>query len=510
MSLIFDKKSKAVIFWLIILFGFVIRLSFFIGNKFPLHDGGFFYVLIEDLLSNEFSLPVYSSYNNANIPFVYPPFGFYFIGLIETAFSVDRLQLMRIIPLLVTSLTIPAFYYLALELSKEDRVALLATFFYSILPLSYKWLILGGGITRAFGALFGILALMFSVKFMRGGKWSLGGLGALFCGLTVLSHPEWAWFLFYSLGLFIVITLIKRWKKILLRALIILLGTLIVALPWLVNIFGDKFFLPLMDSGSSKWVDIINLLTLNWSGEALIPIITILALVGLTIILRKKEWFLLVWLPVIFVLQGRGAIQKATIPLALLAGEGLINVFDYFQAKFSNPLRSNWVKWIAAFLLVYLLVGNTVPVIGFAQPLSDDELDSIVWIENSTPVESSFLMISSEEWGSENYSEWMVALSGRQSVSVVQGYEWLPDFSSRVARYNTIQYEYSRGMADLLPWLQENNIQVDYMVIPKTVNSGLEVTALGFHWDDVSSFPGVESVYENDGLLIFDISQVHD
>ena len=158
------KKHTFPVLLLIITFlGFAIRLSFFIGNDFPLHDGGFFYAMIRDLLSNQFVLPDYSSYNHANIPFIYPPLGLYFVGIIKYISGLTLLQLFRIIPLIITTLSIPAIYFLAVEIIEDKWKGMAAASIFSLLPMSYKWLILGGGVTRSFGAFFSILALIFVI-----------------------------------------------------------------------------------------------------------------------------------------------------------------------------------------------------------------------------------------------------------------------------------------------------------------------------------------------------------
>jgi hypothetical protein len=504
-----NRNSSAVIAGLLFIFGLIIRLFFFVGNNFPLHDGGFFYVLIQDLLSNNFALPAFSSYNNAAIPFIYPPFGFYFVGGLETLFGADRLLLMRIVPLLVTSLTVPAFYFLALELLKDRDQAFASAIIFSLLPYSYKWLVMGGGITRSFGALFMILAMTFLIRFLREGKTLAGVLCPLFCGLTVLSHPEWAWFLFYSIGINVIVALIRKQKKVLPRSAIVLVGTLAVTLPWILKIYSPEILLPLQDSGFSRWGEILRFFTLNWSDEILFPVITAFALIGLVLTIKDKALLLAVWLPAVFIFQGRAAAQKAVIPLALLAGVGLFRLVTWLKDRYPDFGKSFRFKFLIGLLLVYVVVSSMASVIEYDSPLSAQELESISWIGQSTPTDSSFLAISGEAWVKENYSEWTAALTGRKSVSLVQGYEWLPDFSGRIAQYDQLQYQYSRGMGELMAWLKQNDISVDYLVIPKLKVSGIGGTEkLGLHWEDARQYPGVESVYENDEILILDLEGI--
>ena len=509
------KHSFLILLLLITSLGFVIRLSFFIGNDFPLHDGGFFYVMIQDLLSNKFVLPDYSSYNHANIPFIYPPLGLYFTGIVEYLTGASRLQLFRIIPLFVTTLTIPAFYYLANEIVKDKWTAFAATSVYALLPKGYQWLILGGGVTRSFGALFGILALIFVIRFVGSGGRIAAILGSIFSGFTVLSHPEWAWFLFYSIGIFIILKIIAKENRVVFRSFLIFLGTTVIILPWLLMILyrhGRTIYLPLLDSGFSRWDDVIRLVLFEWSGEVFFPVFTLLSIVGIFVLVKEKEWFIVFWLPLVFLLQGRAADQKVVIPLALSAGTGITTVFIFLKSRRSKILSLLKISIIVSGIFIYSLISSVISVSGLIRPLQEQDLESFKWIKQKTPADSKILVISGKDWVHDSYSEWMAALTGRNSVSLIQGYEWLPGFSDRISRYDHLQYEYSKGMVDLVSWINQNDVQADFLVLPKVnpVEISNWASEPALHWDDALLFPGVDKVFENEGVLILDLRTVID
>jgi hypothetical protein len=504
-----EEKTVLILLLLITLVGFTLRLYFFIGSKFPLFDGGFFYVMVKDIIANKFYLPEYSTYNHANIPFVYPPLGLYFVGIVESTTGLELLQLFRYIPLLISSLTIPAFFLLALDIIKERWAALAATAIFSILPNGFTWLIQGGGITRAFGALFGILALTFVIRFIESGVWIAGVLACIFCGFTVLSHPEWAWFLFYSIGIFCILKLVTKARRIFFRAFLLFLGSTVIVIPWLLTVIirhGNAVILPFIDIGFSRWNEIINLFLLNWSGGIFVPISTLLAIVGIFSLL-KKEKFLVLWLPLVFFLQGRATGRKAVIPLALLAGIGAKAIIDFVRIRFPEKTNLRMMAMIVGGIYIYTLIGSMIYSSSFDKPLPEQFITGIEWFKQESPIDSKFLMITGNYWNQDNYSEWINALSARESVSVVQGYEWLPGFTDRIARNNQLQYEYSNGISDFVAWINQSNIKVDYLVFPKgnqtEVNYWYYQPAL--HLNDARLYPGVEVAFENDGVLILDI-----
>ena len=127
---------------------------------FPINDGGLFYSMIEALQNNGFRIPQFVEYNGLEIPFVYPPLGFYVAATVSTVLDVDIFTTLRWIPAIVLIGTIPAVYTLAKALLNSKLEAGLAALIYALLPRSIMWLIMGGGITRSFGQLFLILAAL--------------------------------------------------------------------------------------------------------------------------------------------------------------------------------------------------------------------------------------------------------------------------------------------------------------------------------------------------------------
>src|SRR5262249_45201035 len=134
---------------------------FIIGTTgdFPLNDGGLFLVMIQDVMQAHFALPAFSSYNAIHMPFVYPPLAFYLGPIVATITHWSLLDIVRFMPAVVNVLTIPAMYLLSRTILNSRNQAIYATFAFAMLPRSFFWLIMGGGLTRSVGFLFAILAL---------------------------------------------------------------------------------------------------------------------------------------------------------------------------------------------------------------------------------------------------------------------------------------------------------------------------------------------------------------
>jgi len=72
-----------------IIFGSWVRMLVPYNVGFPIKDGGFFYRIIMGIKANNYRLLEYLYFNGLNIPFAYPPFAFYFAGLICKLFNLS-------------------------------------------------------------------------------------------------------------------------------------------------------------------------------------------------------------------------------------------------------------------------------------------------------------------------------------------------------------------------------------------------------------------------------------
>ena len=144
--------------------GGVVRFFPVYLSHFPLNDGGLFYSMVQDILDHNFSLPVFTSYNGNVIPFGYPPLPFYLMALFQRNFHFGLIDQLRFFPAFFSTLCIPAFYFLSKRISNSKEISVFAAFAYALMPQSYLWLIMGGGITRSLGVLFAILSILFVWK----------------------------------------------------------------------------------------------------------------------------------------------------------------------------------------------------------------------------------------------------------------------------------------------------------------------------------------------------------
>ncbi|HEX8990781.1 MAG TPA: hypothetical protein VF784_03815, partial [Anaerolineales bacterium] len=154
-----------------------------------INDGGMFFAMIEDLKASSFLLPPYTSYNHLNIPFAYPPLSLY-AGALLSAAGIPTGEIVRWLPAVVSSLSILAFYWMTFPILGSKPKASLAAVVYALMPRSFSWYVMGGGLSRSFGILFLLLTCGAAWRLFARPGWRGVALTAAFGAGAVLSHPE--------------------------------------------------------------------------------------------------------------------------------------------------------------------------------------------------------------------------------------------------------------------------------------------------------------------------------
>ncbi|HJR79433.1 MAG TPA: glycosyltransferase family 39 protein, partial [Anaerolineales bacterium] len=197
---------------------------------FAINDGGMFAVMVDDLKASRYLLPEFTTYNHLNIPYAYPPLGFYLGRLAADLFGLGADQVVRWVPAFFASLSIPAFYLLARRLLKNKYYAAVATFFFALMPRALSWFVMGGGLTRSPGQFFMLLTLASVIRLYEENRRSTIFSAGLFGGLAVMSHPEAAVHTFVS-AIFLWIML-SRSRAAFINAILVGMMVLLVSAPW--------------------------------------------------------------------------------------------------------------------------------------------------------------------------------------------------------------------------------------------------------------------------------------
>ncbi len=506
------------------------RLPFLLRADFPLNDGGLFYRMSQDVLDARHTLPAFTSYNGDSIPFAYPPAGFFIAALTAGAFHASLLNLLCILPVLANVLSVVAFFFIALSILESEWHSYLATALFALAPREFYWHIMGGGLTRSFGLLFGLIALTQArALYERPAIWRTVWCAG-FASLALLSHLELG--LFTAVSFLIFFLAYGRSTMGLLRLLLVgALGGVIIS-PWVLAVSQVHGLAPFRAaSQSSEWdlirVSISTLLKFSFTEEPLLPVIGAAGALGIVVSVLRRDWLLPAWLVAIFVVTPRSASAQASVPLAMLGARGLLDVvgvglrlaLDSDVGK--RPLAVGEGIWrnrlggaaLGVLPLGYLLIANWYTAYIGDHPLhalAPEEREAMTWIAQHTPPSSVFLVLSPHLiWEEDAVGEWFPVLAVRKSLLTPQGSEWLPGgtFERRKDLHGELHRRAQGTLADLEEWFQREGLSFSHvyisrsMNIPKNGNRNREMSLEGIRQQFLSS-PAYSVVYDGTGATV--------
>lgn len=516
------KINPAIILvGLALLFGGYVRISVVLGASAPLNDGGLFYTMTNDLIANQFKIPLTTTYNHLNIPFAYPPLQFYIVGLMTTFLHWNLLDIFRLLPAVFSTFSILAFFYLAKDLLKNDTHAGMATLIFSLIPAAFDWPIMGGGITRSPAFFFALLTLLCVYRLYTKQEKRYIPLTALFAALTVLSHPETA--LHTAASTLVFFLFFGRNKRGVIRSVIVAGLVLLFTSPWWVTVLSNHGLAPFLAAGGTGWHNltaVLKLLFANQFSELNLTPITILAVIGLIIMLAEKNYFFPVWFITIFISEPRSAPLFMSPVIAIFAAYALIELLNYLnslQKKQQSKsdleiiLSGKWSKILFAFLFAQWIFSSFATMINLSDAyfLSDSESNAYQWVKENTPTDSQFVILSGLAPLTDPISEWFPALSDRVSVGTAQGHEWLSteNFDDVLEESAALQECYTQSAACFNDWLVTNNESADYILIDNHIleQSTAQETAVypSALIELLRQDPGYAVVYDADGIVIF-------
>ncbi len=462
-------------------FGALARVGFVLAADFPLNDGGMFFAMIRDLQASHYALPAYTSYNDAHIPYAYPPFAFYLAGAIDDLTPIGLIGVFRFLPLAACLLTMPAFLLLARRIVRADTGVAAAMFAFALMPSSFEWAIMGGGLTRSFGLLFTTLALVSLHALYTTKRHWLIAPAMLLCALTLLSHPETAWFLAISAAVFFVAY--GRHQFGVIATAIVGTGAAVLSAPWWLTVLmrhGTSPFIAAMRTGStSKANPILIFVRFDPTNEPLFALITALALLGVVACIARRQYMLPAWLLLAGLLEPRSFGRVGSLPVAMLAGiavaDVLLPMLQSHGVTFTHTERPSRMRLggaavaVCGVMLAYAFLGALVANPRNLAALSADERAGMQWVAANTPADARVLVVSNDSWSVDRTSEWFPVEAQRLSVATPQGYEWTGDggFGRQLDAYRAAQLCAAKDGDCLAAWAASSGKSFDYVYVPK-------------------------------------------
>lgn len=408
-------------------------------------DGGLILALVDDIRHAGLGLPVTATYNQLEIPFVYPPAALWTAAAAGELSGASTMDLLAVGPPLLSILTVTAFAWLATRLL-PPAAAVGATLAYALMPSAYGWLVAAGGLTRAMGLLVALLAMAVAIRSgpIRAGYLRPIGVGALL-GLAALCHPQ---ALPFGAAGCLVLTIRKPLASWLAETAVAAATAAVTLLPWLWWVGATNGLDALVGAGQrlEPVTGLIRLLNLEFTGAPFMDVVGALALVGIVVSVLRRAWRVPTFLLVISLMGAGGGEFLAAAPWAVLAGVGVGAVASLAKSAVADvaprvrrPLLVVPAS-VALFLALVGSLGSAADSTSKLHPLGDDIQAAMRWMASETEASDPVLVPTGEVWGYDEVSEWLPALAERHSIGTVQGTEWLGQaaFAERLAVHEAI------------------------------------------------------------------------
>jgi hypothetical protein len=495
--------------------GFAIRAVWVLPADFPLNDGGLFLLMVEAMQRALPGLPETVRYNGLDIPFAYPPLAFASAAALGW-FGVSPLDALRYLPLAVNTLSIGALAVLARVLLIRQVAVVVGTLLFAVMPGSYLWLIMGGGLTRSFGFLFALLGLAAACRLStHHDRRTIIVLG-VFAALTALSHLEMAWFL--AVGSGAAYLALDRSRDGLVRLVAAGLLAAAIAAPWWLTVLPRY--------GLGPWLAAFQTASVATEippeasapadlGEIASQTLAIICLAGLLMV-GNRPLALLAWIGLMVFLHSRSMLWLSAVPFALAIGAWsgwLAAVLGRATGKVpaitAPPRRRGAVVTAGIVLAIVFWLGGWISLsfqsslAGFLSPLSPAQRAAMRWTSAMTPPDSRFAVLSGDTWAPDRASEWFPVLAQRVSVATPQGTEWLPgrEFGRRVHAHTALQACARAGVPCLAAWKREAGLAFSHVYIARRAgNPCCEILAAALRAD-----PRFGVGFDGPGAAIFTV-----
>lgn len=455
-----------------LLFGAVVRFVPAASSGFPLNDGGLFYTMIRDLKASHFVMPQFTTYNFVDIPFAYPPVGFYIAAIFSTLLPVSDLQVLLWLPPLVNTLSIFFFFKFAGQILPSRISAALATLIYALSSRAFLWQVMGGGITRSFGMLFLILMLWQAVQLFREYNRKRLALTVLFGALAVMSHPQTA--LHAALGGLMIFLFYGRSKRGVISALWVGVGVVLLSAPWWGTVLLRHGFEPLLSAGQTSQRTLefyLIVLQLHSPTNYLALPFLIFFYIGLFLSLKRREFFFIAWIVIAYLIDTRGGDGVVLLAESMLAGMGLIQLSAWISRSDSDQPEAVMAKPVSQILVFasafyFLLIASVTDFQLVNTSLKPADLEMIEWVNSNVADGRTFLLSTGREFSmSDPLQEWFPALTNQYSATTLQGLEWTLSEKFFPWYEQLVDFQHCADMDCVTSWSAVNSVDYDYLVV---------------------------------------------
>jgi hypothetical protein len=303
-----------------------------------------------------------------------------------------------------------------------------------------------------------------------------------------------------------------RSQRGIISALFVGVGVLLLTAPWWVTVFLRHGLEPLLSAGQTSPRTLDSYFALLCFDYFLIPTL-LFVLIGVWVTFRRREFFLVVWAMLAYLIDPRGGDGIALLAESMLAGAGLLQLSAWISRSDSNQPEAVMAKPISQMLVFgsafyFILMAGVADFQLINTSLKPADLEMIAWVNSNVEDGRTFLLSTGRKYSmSDPMQEWFPALTGQHSATTLQGLEWT--LSEKFFPWSDRLVEFQRcpDLDCVSAWSAANNVDYDYLLvtIPPKEDVGefaKYLRSLAISSRDSNSH---ELVYESEITLVFKI-----
>jgi hypothetical protein len=375
-------------------------------------------------------------------------------------------MVVNLLPPVVSLLSLVSFYILTRELKLELPIKVAALFAYALIPSAFMDQTEAAGLAESFGSLAMIWLVITLIRADRSRSTVAYSLVGLSWGICIVASPGSAYASFLTTMLFFALQLTvhsqqkDRLPLIQCMSISAVIAILLTSPYWLTVIsnhglgvfttsFGaqhDGAFLGIISAILEAIFEHgfpgagFGYISYLWGGVICI---------GLINLLSRRQLTLPLWFIVCFSVPREGG-WLASIPMAILAGFGIVTVFKTLPVitqllKPERPLkRSLYLCLITLFFGGLFLdtqtrfqervTGQYKAEVYFDRyyDITYADIEAMEWVRNNTPSEAKFVALTRDQ-----VLEWLPFIAQRTVINTPYGSEWEPKTRKAIFRLNT-------------------------------------------------------------------------
>ncbi|MEO0561406.1 MAG: hypothetical protein AAF125_04805 [Chloroflexota bacterium] len=520
---------------------------------FPLNDGLFALDLARAVEGQAWPLAPFMTYNGQDVAFAHPPLAPYIAVFFGWLRDMTLIQTFTFYPMWISILSVPVFFIMATDMMGSRWRAFTATLVFAFTPSLLINGMYGSAVVTGTAQLLAMLTIWQGYLLIANGRERHLLPTALFLTLTAFTHGETT---LVAVGVLVLLTVVFGRNRLSPLHLLLVLSVMLVALfVWLTPVLwlhGAGPFLgvfPMAKVGTDLTAGTLVAAQSLFTGEILVPMLTVIGVLGAFVALAKRNPFLPLWLAFTLLFFREEMLMMAALPLAMLVAVALhfwilpvlmaaghetfaggIAYIDYYSQRQWLRRLNERLYTLPAVLLVVLLAGYTAFGTVSALTIKTDDgsvsvstadQEAFAWAAKNVRAQVAkntkqmvpplpFIVISGANgWKQDTVNAWFPLLAGNFSRTLVPGSGWYERFAREEAAYFSFEGCLNASSTDCLLEAEAAALGVtveDILagdVAPFYTHIYMSPDAQGALRVTLLNSPNFERIYNRNGVVIY-------